>query len=132
MVKDMVLMEEAKPVKVENPASIVARKRAEDERMVRGTFVYRAKPGGRYKTTLRKYKRSQDNRNVQGFIPIDMVDGKEYTVPYWIAEWLNGEAELSCADLRHDSFNINLDTETKPEPKRVPVFRFVIQDYVQC
>ena len=128
MAKDSDLMTEIKTPK--NPVDIVARKRAEDERMVRGTFIYRAKPGGRYKTTLRKYKRGPDNKNAQGFIPVDMTDGKEYTVPYWIAEWLNGEAELGCADVRHEQFNINVETDSKPTPRRVPVFRFVIQDYV--
>lgn len=116
--------------KSQNPANIIARKRAEDERMVTGTFIYRAKPGGRYRSTLRKYKRSQDNKNAQGFINVDMIDGRDYTVPYWIAEWLNGEADLSCGDIRHEASNINLDTEVRPAPTKVPVFRFVIKDYV--
>lgn len=106
------------------------KKRIEDEKLVKGTFVYRAKPGGRYQTYLRKYKRDPlVNKNVQGFQRIDMVDGKSYTVPQWVADWLNGEVEGSCSDWRHSAGVIDLTTEERAPPERVPVFRFIIQDY---
>lgn len=118
---------------LENPKSnrdVIEAKRKQDERLVRGTFVYRAKPGGRYRTALRKYKKDPNAKNAQGFFKLDMIDGKTYTIPYWIAEWLNGEADLSCADLKHDASNINLVEEGRAPPERIPVFRFIIQDYV--
>jgi hypothetical protein len=110
--------------------SDLQKKRIQDERLVRGTFVYRAKPGGRYRTMLRKYRRGVGSQGAQGFVKVDMTDGQTYTVPYWVAEWLNGEVEHSCADLKHDARNINLVEEERKPPERVPVFRFVIQEYV--
>lgn len=100
----------------------------DDLRLVRGTFVYRAKPGGRYQTTLRKYKSM--GRPGTGMYPINYVDGQQYTAPKWVADWLNGESEGSCADWRHDASMINLEEESRKPPERVPVFRFVIQEYV--
>lgn len=101
----------------------------EDSRLVTGTFVYRAKPGGRYKTTLRKYKNDPNSTHAAGFIPVDMIDGRTYTVPQWVADWLNGEKEHSCVDFKHSAGNINLETEARGEPERVPVFRFIIQRF---
>ena len=123
------------PTEGEKPKIITAltpaqKKRIEDEKMVKGTFVYRAKPGGRYQTWLRKYKRDPlVNKNVQGFQRIDMIDGKSYTVPQWVAEWLNGEVEGSCADWRHSAGVINLESEERAPPERVPVFRFIVQEW---
>ncbi len=101
----------------------------EDSRLVTGTFVYRAKPGGRYKTTLRKYKNDPNSKHAAGFIDVDMTDGKTYTVPQWVADWLNGEKEHSCVDYKHSAGNINLETEARGEPERVPVFRFIVQRF---
>ena len=101
----------------------------EDSRLVVGTFVYRAKPGGRYKTTLRKYKDDPNSKHAQGFIPIDMIDGRTYTVPQWVADWLNGEKEHSCVDFKHNAGTINLETEARGAPERVPVFRFIVQRF---
>ena len=135
----MAVATEERKEKVLNPLNVVAQKRARDEKMVTGTFIYRSKPGGRYKTHLRKYKRSPENRDICGFIKIDMIDGRDYTVPFWIAEWLNGEDELSCAEIRHQSTNsagpdghpiaysIDIEKEVAPKPQRVPIFRFVIK-----
>lgn len=109
--------------------STVERKRIEDERLVKGTFVYRAKPGGRYRTVLRKYKRDPLAKNAQGFHKIDYVDGQVYTCPKWIADWLNGESEHSCCDFKHNAANINLAEEDRGPPERIPVFRFIIQEY---
>jgi len=117
------------PAPIIRELSAMEKKRIEDERLVKGTFVYRAKPGGRYMTALRKYKRDPNAKNAQGFLKIDMTDGKTYTVPKWVAEWLNGEADLSCCDWKHSDANINLLTEGRAPPERVPVFRFIIQDY---
>lgn len=125
------LEEPPSPRKIIRELSAAEKKRIEDEKLVKGTFVYRAKPGGRYRTVLRKYKRDPNAGNAQGFIKIDYIDGKQYTVPKWIADWLNGEEEGSCCDFRHVANEANLDAEkiiNKP-PERVPVFRFIIQDY---
>lgn len=111
---------------------IVGSLRAMDERMVKGTFVYRAKPGGRYRSALRKYKRGAGSTNAQGFVHINMVDGEDYTVPLWVAKWLNAEEDnLACADFRHENnVIIDIENEHRPAPKRTPVFRFIIKEFV--
>lgn len=110
-----------------SPAQV---KEIEDQRLVTGTFVYRAKPGGRYKTALRKYKKDPFSKFPSGIIPIDMVDGQKYTVPNWIAEWLNGEnPDLGCVDFKHNAANINIETEGRGPAERIPVFRFIVQGY---
>ena len=58
-----------------------------------------------------------------------MIDGRTYTVPQWVADWLNGEKEHSCVDFKHSAGTINLETEARGEPERVPVFRFIVQRF---
>jgi hypothetical protein len=117
------------PRQVIRELSPTEKKRIEDEKLVKGTFVYRAKPGGRYRTVLRKYKRDPLAKNAQGFHKIDMTDGQTYVVCKWIADWLNGEEEHSCCDFKHNAANINLTEEGRGPPERIPVFRFIIQEY---
>lgn len=56
----------------------------EDRKMVTGTFHYRAKPGGSVKFGgMRKYKGEK-------LKTLEFRDGHVYTIPKWMADWLNG------------------------------------------
>ena len=66
----------------ENKAKI--RKLMEEEsKMVKGKFIYHECPGGHVDVFQRKYK------DLPAFKQT-FVDGMEYTVPLWVARWLNG------------------------------------------
>ena len=102
------------------------RKQIEDQKLVTGVFIYPRKPGGTYRTHLRKYKGEPLDR-------LEFTDGNKYTIPLWMARWLNGDAsECGCAAIIHEHGMHELDRDGKPKmtattTKRAPVFRFVIQ-----
>ncbi len=56
---------------------------AEEKRMVKGIFRFHECPGGSINNVpMKKYPGER--------LTINMKDGEEYTVPLWVARWLNG------------------------------------------
>lgn len=68
----------------------------EEKRPVKGIFRFHECPGGSTTIPMKKYP-GEEVRNMT------FTDGEEYTVPLWVARWLNGYD--ACAQERGGKIN---------------------------
>lgn len=83
-------MTNRKNKKPPQPLSDKVRKIMEEEmKTVTGIFRFHECPGSCVKIPMKKYPGKVYN--------FDFMDGEEYTVPLWVARWLNGYDKLASA-----------------------------------
>ncbi|MHB1059854.1 MAG: hypothetical protein ACYC0F_18430 [Rhodanobacter sp.] len=102
----------------------VEEKEIADRKMITGKFMMQGKKAGKIKIgSIRKYKGDS-------LKPYIFEHNKTYTIPKWLADWLNGEGNEEmgtpgCHKLIHTDQNVDLNNMTLLQtPKKEFYFSF--------